>query len=359
MRALSSLIVLTTVLFPCLVSPAESPDSPSAPLIVATRHIPPFAIRTADGWDGLTIELWTRIAEQLGRTYEFRDMALGEMLTAVEIGDVDLAAAALTITSDREARIDFTHPFISSGLGIAVHQRPGGGWLATLQRVFSGKFLMALAPLLLLLTLIGLLVWLAERRRNPQFEGGPLRGIGSGLWWSAVTMTTVGYGDKAPATLPGRMIAVIWMFASVIIVSSFTATIATALTVDKLDKSVSGVDDLHQSQVLTLAGSTSQAYLKRQMIRYQAALSLENALEDIAGGQADALVYDAPILRYLVSNDYADRLRLLHVILQRQDYGIALPAGSPLREDVNQALLQIIRSDEWQGVLERYLGRSS
>ena len=359
MRTLCAFFFIYALLIPLLAGSAQAVESSPEPLVVATRHVPPFAIRGDAGWDGLTIELWTRIAERLERAYELREMTLSEMLTAVETGRADLAAAALTITSDREARLDFSHPFISSGLGVAIHQRPGGGWLTTLQRVFSGKFLLALAPLLLLLTLIGLLVWLAERRRNPQFQGGPLQGIGSGLWWSAVTMTTVGYGDKAPATLPGRLIAMVWMFASVIIVSSFTAAIATALTVDQLDKSIAGIDDLHQAQILTLRGSTSEAYLKRHMMRYKTASSLNEALDAVAEGRADALVYDAPILRYLVSSAFPDRLRILHLILQRQDYGIALPSGSPLREEINRVLVEIVRSDEWQTLLDRYLGRGS
>jgi ABC-type amino acid transport substrate-binding protein len=172
-------------------------------------------------------------------------------------------------------------------------------------------------------------------------------------------MTTVGYGDKAPATLPGRLIAMVWMFASVIIVSSFTAAIATALTVDQLDKSIAGIDDLHQAQILTLRGSTSEAYLKRHMMRYKTASSLNEALDAVAEGRADALVYDAPILRYLVSSAFPDRLRILHLILQRQDYGIALPSGSPLREEINRVLVEIVRSDEWQTLLDRYLGRGS
>ncbi len=360
MRNLLILILIPTVLLASSATAGESPGAPREPppLVVATRHVPPFAIRTQDGWDGLTIELWTRIAEHLGRPFVLNEMSLTQMLEDLEDGSAELAAAALTITSDREARIDFTHPFLSSGLGIAVHQNPGGGWLATIQRVFSSTFLMALAPLLVLLTLVGVLVWLAERRRNPQFERNPLRGIGSGLWWSAVTMTTVGYGDKAPATLSGRLIALVWMFASVIIISSFTAAIATALTVDKLDQSISGVDDLYQLRVLTLPGSTSEALLKSRMIRHQATGSLTEALDALAQGDADAVVYDAPVLRYLVSQQYPDRLRVLLEVLQRQDYGIALQAGSPLREDVNRELLRIVRSDEWQTLLDRYLGRS-
>lgn len=328
-------------------------------LSVATRAVPPFAIRTAAGWEGISVELWSRVAEQLGRPFKLRELGLHEMLAAVEAGTVDAAAAALTITSDREARVDFSHPFHTSGLGIAVHRTPGGEWLEALQRVFSGQFLKAMSPLLLLLTLSAVLVWLVERRRNPQFDSRPVRGIGAGLWWSAVTMTTVGYGDKAPVTAAGRLIAMIWMFAGVVIVSSLTAAIATALTVGKLEQSVSGLEDLYRSRVLTLVGSTSEDFLQERLVRFRTAESLPAALQALADGQAEAVVYDIPILRYLVAEGYPDSLRVLPQILQRQDYGIALPVGSPLREDVNRALLQIIGSPEWQRLLERYLGRES
>ena len=48
------------------------------------------------------------------------------MLDAVERGEVDAAVAALTITSEREQRMDFTHPFLSTGLGIAGPLDAGG-----------------------------------------------------------------------------------------------------------------------------------------------------------------------------------------------------------------------------------------
>jgi len=339
--------------------PAESAP-PAVTLTLATREVPPFAMRDADGnWHGIAIDLWTGIADRLGVDYRYTEVGLAEMLDAVAEGRVDAAVAALTITSEREKRVDFSHPFLTSGLGIAVQQRPGGGALSALKRLLSEQFLVVLAGLLGLLTAVGVLIWLAERRSNGQFSRAPMKGIGAGLWWSAVTMTTVGYGDKAPSTLAGRAIGMVWMFAGIIVISSFTAAITTALTVGELDQStVKHLNDLYRARVLTLAGSTSDAFLSANRIGHRNADSLPEALTLLADDKADAVVYDAPILKYLVAAQHPGTLRVLPYVLQRQDYGIALPQGSPAREAVNEALLQIIRSDAWQARLEKYLGRA-
>jgi len=42
----------------------------------------------------------------------------------------------------------------------------------------------------------------------------------------------------------------------------------------------------------------------------------------------------------------------------REDYGIALPEGSSLREPINRILLEKIHGYEWQDKLHQYLGRS-
>ncbi|WP_320044731.1 ion channel [uncultured Desulfobacter sp.] len=73
-------------------------------------------------------------------------------------------------------------------------------------------FLEVIFTLFMLLLLVGFLIWFFEKDKNrEQFGGSPFSGIGSGFWWSAVTMTTVGYGDKAPRTVAGRFVGLIWM----------------------------------------------------------------------------------------------------------------------------------------------------
>jgi ABC-type amino acid transport substrate-binding protein len=331
----------------------------TASMIVATRQAPPFAYKDDDGrWTGISIDLWNRIAEKNGFDFRYTELGLTEMLEAVVAARVDAAAAALTITGDRERRLDFSHPFMTAGLAIAVPHR-GADPLALISRFIAPGFLLIVAGLLGLLIAVGVLIWLAERRVNGQFRQAPLAGIGSGLWWSAVTMTTVGYGDKAPTTLLGRAIAIAWMFAGLIVISSFTAAITTALTVSELDTSIDGVDDLRLKRVLALAGGTSDAFLTDHGLHHRTVGSLSEALAQLAAGDADAVVHDAPILRFEVRETFPRQLRVLPFTLRPQVYGIALPPGSRMRESVNIALIEIVRSDEWAQVLDKYLGPES
>ncbi|MEJ2691524.1 MAG: transporter substrate-binding domain-containing protein [Candidatus Thiodiazotropha sp.] len=326
------------------------------PLLIATRLAPPFVIKTDSGWEGITIELLRIIAEEGEFDYRLREMGLEEMLLQTSQGRVDAAAAALTLTAEREKRLDFSHPFYTSGLGVAVPRRVELTWLSALMGVGSVAFMQATGALLGVLALVGVLVWLVERRSNKQFPGAPLKGVGSGIWWSAVTMTTVGYGDKAPQTLAGRILGLIWMFASVIIISSFTAAIATSLTVGQLDEAIRGVGDFHAKRVVTVKGSTSASFLDEKLVRYATVATVEDGLQRLAAGEADAVVYDLPILRYWVRERHAGELQVLPNHFLRQDYGIALPPGSPLRERFNRGILRIIQSNDWHRVIEGYLG---
>ncbi|MEM9292282.1 MAG: transporter substrate-binding domain-containing protein [Acidobacteriota bacterium] len=347
-------------------------DSPSAqdaaeplevvieePLIIGTKEAPPFAMKDAEGsWSGLSIELWQRVAAEQGWPYELRELSLDELIEGTADGTLDGAVAALTITADREEILDFSHPYFSSGLAIAVSSEDRGGWLGFLGALFSPRFFNALAALGLVLLFAGLLVWIFERKRNQeQFGGSVTEGLGHAFWWSAVTMTTVGYGDKAPTTFGGRVVGLVWMFASVIIISSFTAAIASSLTLSSLEGRVNGPEDLPSVRVQTVANTTSAAYLDSQRIRYTAAESLEAALDALSRGATDAVVYDGAILSWQASQDDSGLVEVLPHSFERQDYGIALPAQSPLREALNRHLLATARTQWWRDLEYRYVGR--
>jgi ABC-type amino acid transport substrate-binding protein len=327
-------------------------------MIVGTKEAPPFSMKTSDGqWTGLSINLWRQIAAQLDFKYEFRELTLKQLLDGVTDGTLDAAVAALTITSQREKNFDMTHAFYSTGLGIAVAGKAQNPWFTVASRFFSPAFLKVIATLALVLLGVGAMVWWFEHKKNPgHFNGSTARGIGSGFWWSAVTMTTVGYGDKVPITLAGRILGLIWMFAAIIIISSFTAAITSSLTVTQLASVIKGPEDLPKVTAGTIANTTSESYLQQNHISYRSFESPQEGLAALKEGKIQALVYDAPILRYYIHQNYIGSLEVLPYRLLRQDYGIALQQDSPLREQIDVVLLQKIREKAWQDEISQYLG---
>lgn len=353
-RLAAALLLLVTI---TVSAPAAwSAQAAEKELVVATKSSPPFAIRQEDErWEGLTIELLRLIAESGGYELSIREMPLEEMLDAVEEGRVDLAASAITMTAERERRVDFSHPYFQSGLAMAVREHQGG-WLPIIGRLFSPDFLRVLTGLGLLLLITGLLVWLFERRRNPSdFGGSPAEGIWSGFWWAAVTMTTVGYGDKAPKTVPGRAVALIWMFTSLIVISGFTAAIATVLTVGSLEQGIENLDDLYGKRVGSIRASSSSTFLADLSIRSTDFPTIDEALQTLEQGELDAVVYDEPILRHLITTGEGRGLKVVDRTFRHQYYAIALPPGSPLREELNRLLLEALASDEWRETRFSYL----
>ncbi|WP_138932908.1 transporter substrate-binding domain-containing protein [Roseovarius arcticus] len=336
---------------------AEQATAETGPLIVATKHTPPFAFVGAGGeWSGIAIDAMTAIASDLGRTIEWREDTLDGMLAAVEDGEVDAAIAAITITPAREAKLDFTFPYYTTGLGIAINPDAGSGWFQVVKNLFTWQFAVAIATLSTVLLAAGAAVWAFERRSNEEFPRSTAQGLGDGFWWAAVTMTTVGYGDKSPRTLGGRIVGVIWMFTAMLIVASFTAAIAASLTVGSLGNSIQGVSDLKMHRVGVVTGTTGAEEMAARGIRLARYDSIEDGLQALLDEKIAAFVYDKPLMQYVALNEFESEVQILDDAIGRQDYGIALPTDSELREPMNRALLTYLRSDAWSRVLSRYLG---
>ena len=355
MRNSIRILFFTLFLLPAAVSAQPAGE----PLRVLLRVAPPFVIDEGDGeWSGISVDLWRGISEELQLAYEFEPAGgLDVMLDAVAAGEAAVGVGATTVTAERETRLDFMHPFLSSGLAIAARSG-GSAWTAILQRVLSADFVRAVGALVLLLLAVGVVMWFFERRHNPEeFEAEAGRGLWSGFWFAAVTMTTVGYGDKAPRSTGGRIIALVWMFASIIVISFFTASIATALTVQSLARGIEGPEDLPGLRVGALAATTGAAWLEERDIDPIEFDSADAAVRALARGEIDAVVHDAPILQWAIHAAGDGRVEVLPDRIERQDYAFVLPPDDPRREELNRAMLGEIQSAGFRRTLEAYLGR--
>ena len=327
-------------------------------LVVGVMDLPPFAMKTPTGeWTGLSIELVQSVARELNTQIEFREFSrIDQFKDALTNGKVDLTPVA-AITGELERIVDFSNPYYRSGSAIAVKATGGGNKLILLvERLFSMTALKVIVSLGLLWMIAGLLVWLFERQRGvDMFSDKFLQGLGNGMWWAAVTMTTVGYGDKAPKTAGGRIVAIVWMFASIVLISSFTATIATSLTVDELKGKVRGFSDLPSVRVGALADSQFLEHLAKNRISAISFKTLPEGLRALSGGTIDAFVHDEALLKYLIKTEHLGTLQILPDALKPYYVCMALPPGSSLREPLNRTLLKVMNKEVWRVLLDRYL----
>ncbi len=339
-----------------LAGGAVAQEAPRETLKIGTRVAPPFAMKTPDGgWEGISIDLLAGLAQRLDIRYRLVETSLNGMIDDVADGRLDASIAAMTMTREREARIDFSHPFYRSTLGVAVatHARPSA--LAVFEALTSRDFVVTVGLLLALLLAVGAMTWLAERRRNAgQFEPDLRRGLSSGFWWAAVTMTTVGYGDKAPVTAWGRAIGVVWMFAALLLTALVTAQLAAALTTGRISGRVHELSDLARVRVGSVEGAASLEPLRAMGVRPLAYADVASGLAAIEADRIDAFVHDEPILVWESRRVEGVTVAPLH--FAPQDYGIVLPQGAPMRERINRALLDEMASDQWPAIQRRYLG---
>lgn len=330
--------------------------------IVGVLVAPPFVAKDAGGdFHGVSITLWRDVARDMGLAWQAVEYDLDGLLAAVESGAVDVGVSALSITPEREAVMDFSQPFYYTGLGIAVAADHGQNLFGkALGRIFSLRVLVYVVSLLGLLLLVGTVVWAIERRRNPGHFRPGHKGIGDGLWWSAVTMTSVGYGDATPRTLAGRAVAMVWMFASVALLAAFTAGITSSMTVETMGGLVRGPEDLHKVRTGVVRDSAAQEELVATHVGVRAFESAAAGLRALVGGEIDAFVHDQPLLHYLAHHAFTGAVKILPGFFDPQLYGFAFPRGSDLRKAVNVAMLRRLEDHEYRlRLLGPYLGKAA
>lgn len=84
---------------------------------------PPYEMVTDDGgYEGIDVEIATKIAEKLGLELVVDDMDFSSVITAVQTGKSDIAMAGLTVTDERKKNIDFTDSYATGKQVIIVKE---------------------------------------------------------------------------------------------------------------------------------------------------------------------------------------------------------------------------------------------
>jgi polar amino acid transport system substrate-binding protein len=130
--------------------------------------------------------------------------------------------------------------------------------------------------------------------------------------------------------------------------------VTSQLTVQGLRTNISSLADLPGKSVVTVAGSTSADYLTAQHIGFTTVTRVEDAYPLLESGQADAVVYDAPVLLYYAATGGKGKVEVVGQRLRPESYGIAVPTNSPLRKDLNRILLELEADGTYQGLYDRW-----
>lgn len=329
---------------------------PGRELLIGVHPQPPYIIKGENGtWDGISIRLWRAVAEDLNITYRYTEIAPEEAPVVLQNKKIDLFLLG-DVTAESDVLIDFSHFYHTAEMGVATVEFGG---ISTITKAFFNKrFWVITAMLSVLLLIVGSVIYLIERRHNEKQFGGDrtvLEGIGSGFWWAGVTMTTIGYGDKAPQTPLGRAVALLWMLVAMAVTAVLTASLVSVVMGSSGKGEVKVPADLRDMKVAAVEGSGAADYLQQERIPFRKFQDLQEALNAVKKEEMDAVLHSVPLLRYTINNSTNLTLQVQPVKIDPHYYAFGFNTNSPLREPVNHALLRIINTPLWQQELDRFI----
>ncbi len=343
------------------VNTVNDTTSINEPLRVGIAGSEPFVFNDAENPNGIAIEIWEELAKEEQWTYNYKSFTtVKSALFALQNNELDIVVGPISITSDRVAQMSLSQPYYQSSLSI-VSRTDGVGLWTRIKPFFSLRLLIAVGIFVFILSIVGTLFWFAEYKASPdQFPRDPIKGIGNGMWLAIVTMSTTGYGDMAPITLKGRIIAGIWMVITIIFATSMVAGIASTLTLSGLDTStVRNVEDLNKKKVATISGSPAMEFLQDNKATVVKTDNLTDAMARLESGDVDAVVYDRPQVMYFLKENNDKNLYLAKAEYYKQGYGFALPLKSEMVYDVNRTLLKLAEDHVVQEIVDDYLGEAN
>ncbi len=354
MRRLGAARLLVAIAAVCGSIPADAQPTAGS-LTVGFATIPPHVMVAADGPAGFDIELWDAVGQAIGTRSELLGMDFAALMEAVKAGEVDVAVAGISVTHAREVEMDFSVPYMTTGLKIMSSGTPPPV-LSRLASAISAEAVLApLAWVVVFICLCALGLFLLERGRGAISEP-IIPGIFQAAWCTVATVTTVGYGDIAPRTWAGRILCVAVMLIGIALFGIAVAELSAGITVSQMEATISSLDDLEDRAVATVRGTTSEDVARRHAERVHLVAHVQDAYRLLASGTADAVLFDAsPLLHYARQNP-GQHIVVADGLIGSEHYAFAFPQGSDLRESVNRALLQVMESGEFDQIYGRWFG---
>nr|QHN69171.1 ionotropic receptor 2 [Sirex noctilio] len=332
-----------------------------------------------DRFEGFGIDIITRIADMLGFNYTFElqaDNVYGSlnpvtktwngMIRKLMNDEADLAITDLTITSERETAVDFTMPFMNLGITIlykkATKTPPS---LFSFLSPFSNEVWLYLIGsyifVSLLLFVIGRICPAEWNNPYPCIEEPEelenQLSLKNSLWFTIGSIMMQG-SEIAPIGISTRMLAGIYWFFCLIIVSSYTANLAAFLTVENINAPIKNAEDLANQDTIKYGakrdGSTIAFFRDSNHTTYQKMYEymMNNEKEVLTStneeGLAKVIAEDYAFLMESSSVDYITErecdVTQINGQLDAKGYGIAMKKHAPYRNALSTAVLKLQES---------------
>ena len=331
-------------------------------LAVAVRILPPFVVYDDRSYSGFEVELAHLLAARLGMEVDIHAVdTVAKQIDDIERGVARLALGGVAITESRERLVDFSLPVLNTGLTIMAPSEAdrhiGDRILMFLRAIFSSDLPWLLVVFGVAVLISAHVIWWLERHHNADFAVPYRQGIWDSFYWSVVTMSTVGYGDKVARGDKGRVFALIWIALGTLVFASFTASIASSLAVSELRGEIAGPSDLPGHRVATVSQTSGAAYLSSIGVGPVLVQDVGDAYSLLQAGEVDAIVFDAPVLHFHASREGAGELVTVGPDFEQVQYGFVLSQDdADFREQVNLALLDLIESGVYRQLHDRWFG---
>ncbi|XP_020230862.1 glutamate receptor 3.6 [Cajanus cajan] len=340
------------------------------PLRISNREIV-SKVEGTEMFGGYCIDVFTAALNLLPYPVPFKFIPFGDgktnplnsdLLHMITNGTFDAVVGDITITTNRTKIVDFTQPYIESGLVVVapIKKLKSSAW----------AFLTPFTPMMWFVTgmfflVVGAVVWILERRINDDFRGPARRQFVTIIWFSFSTLFFA-HREKTVSAL-GRLVLIIWLFVVLILNSSYIASLTSILTVEQLSSSVKGIESLviSNERIGFLRGSFAENYLteelnihRSRLVPLNCASEYEKALSDgPANGGVAAIIDERAYMELFLSTRC--EFGIVGQEFTKMGWGFGFPRDSPLAIDMSTAILKLSENGDLQRIHDKWLTRSA
>uniref|UniRef100_A0A9J8DD96 Glutamate receptor n=1 Tax=Cyprinus carpio carpio TaxID=630221 RepID=A0A9J8DD96_CYPCA len=325
---------------------------------------------------GFCIDILKKIAKSVKFTYDLYLVTNGKhgkkingtwngMVGEVVLKNAHMAVGSLTINEERSEVIDFSVPFIETGISVMVSRSNGTVSPSAFLEPFSADVWIMMFVMLLLVCAIAVFVFeyfspvgYNLRLIDGREAGGPSFTIGKAIWllWGLVFNNSVPVQNPRGTT--SKIMVSVWAFFAVIFLASYTANLAAFMIQEEYVDQVSGLSDKKFQRPNDFSppfrfgtvpnGSTERNIRNnyREMHSYMVKFhqrNVDEALYSLKTGKLDAFIYDAAVLNYMAGRDEGCKLVTIGSgkVFASTGYGIAIQKDSGWKRQVDLAILQL------------------